>query len=82
MKTGNINSNITESYLGLLKTLTPEEKLEIIEQLTNTLKVDFSDKQQKTKNSFGSWVSDKSAEQIIDEIKSSRDFNRKLETLL
>lgn len=79
IKGSNINSTIVDGYLQLLDTLTPLNKLDIISRLSESMKIDITDKKKIFKKSFGAFKSKKSAEQIIEEIRSSRTFNREIE---
>lgn len=81
MKTQNINNSITSFYIGLLKNLSHDNKLDLIEKLSNSMKGELikSDKYAVLEKLFGSFESDKTAEQIIDEIRDSRTFNRQIE---
>ncbi|MBC8486636.1 MAG: hypothetical protein H8D45_11415 [Bacteroidetes bacterium] len=81
MESTNINTALIDSYFGLLKNLSPEIKLDLIERLTKTLKVDLSRKENSLQEAFGSWKSTKSAEEIIKELRESRNFNRQTEAL-
>jgi hypothetical protein len=81
MKTTNINTTLIDGYFGLIKNLSPEIKLGLIEKLTKTLKVDLSKKNESLQKAFGAWQSNQPAEVIIDEIRANRNFNRQLEAL-
>lgn len=74
------NAEIINSYLGLLKNLNQETKLELIEKLANSIKTGKKEKESRFENSFGSWKSKKSSDQIINEIRGSRTFNREIES--
>ncbi len=80
---GNIylNNKIVEDYFRLLKNLSPEIKKELITKLTETLKTDLNTNDRSIELAFGAWESKKSAEKIIDEIRSSRTFKREIKTL-
>lgn len=74
------NSKIIEGYLGLLDTLSPSNKLDLIAKLTASVKSDLKPKKSTFKKSFGAFESSKSAEEIINEIRESRVFNRQIES--
>ena len=57
---------IVETYSGLFEGLSSLSKLELIENLSKSLN-----------KSFGAFASDKSAEEIIEEIRLSRKFRKK-----
>ncbi|MDA6069589.1 hypothetical protein NJT12_08155 [Flavobacterium sp. AC] len=67
------DKNILESYSDLFEGLSFSNKLELIERLTKSLKVTKS-KENNFYKSFGAFASEKSAEEIISEIKSNRKF--------
>lgn len=80
MKTININNTLIEGYVQLLDNLSPEIKLDLISKLTQSVKYDMKAKKSAFKKSFGSFVSKKTADEINNEIRSSRNFNRKIES--
>jgi hypothetical protein len=79
MKAANINFNLIDSYLGLLNNLSPESKLELISKLSDSLKGTRKPTTKSLGDLYGSFISRKSADEIISELKSSRFFNRKME---
>lgn len=79
MKASEMNSKIIEGYVGLLSNLSTTNKLDLISRLTASVKNDLSTKKSTFKNSFGAFESQKSAEEIIEEIRSSRVATRKIE---
>lgn len=72
-----VDKHIVESYSGLFEGLSSLNKIELIETLTKSLKVEENLKEKKFYSSFGSFGSDKSAELISKEIKLSRKFRKK-----
>lgn len=69
--------NIIKAYTGLLEGLNTNSKIELIENLSKTLMEDANIKEKSFYKSFGAFESDKSAEEIISEIKLSRRFRNK-----
>ena len=67
------DKNILESYSDLFEGLSFSNKLELIERLTKSLKVAKS-KENNFYKSFGAFSSEKSAEEIVIEIKANRKF--------
>lgn len=67
------DKNILESYSDLFEGLSFSNKLELIERLTKSLKGTKS-KENNFYKSFGAFSSEKSAEEIVSEIKSNRKF--------
>jgi hypothetical protein len=80
MRTNEINTNLIDGYLELLGGLSPEKKLELISKLSDLVKVDLTRKNSTFRKSFGALDTEKSAEEIISEIRSSRLSNRKIES--
>jgi hypothetical protein len=78
MNTISINHTLIETYLALLKNLSQDDKLELIALLSQSMKIQQPN-ESSFKDLFGAFLSDKSAEQQIEEIKQSRVFNRKNE---
>jgi hypothetical protein len=71
------DKHIVETYSGLFEGLSSETKSELIEYLSKSLKTDKKNKESNFYESFGAFASDKSAEEIIADIKSSRNFREK-----
>jgi hypothetical protein len=69
--------NIIENYLGLFENLNSMSKLELIEKLTKSLKSESKSKESNFYKSFGAFSTEKSSDEIISEIKSSRKFRNK-----
>ena len=66
--------NIIETYSIMFNGLSPLSKIELIESLTKSLKKDKIEKIDNFYKSFGAFSTEKTAEQIVMEIKSSRKF--------
>ena len=71
------NKHIVESYSGLFEGLTYLSKIELIESLSKSLKKEKTTKDSTFYKSFGAFSSEKSAEEIIVDIKASRKFRNK-----
>lgn len=81
MKSVDINTAIIEGYLRLLDNLSPSSKLDLISKLTASVKSDITNKKNSFKKAFGAFQSEKSADEIINEIRSSRTFTRQIEDI-
>ena len=81
MEAADINTKLINSYLDLLKNLSPANKLDLIARLTLSVKSDMEVKNNAFEQAFGAWEGDESAEEIIDTIRSSRQFNRQIEEM-
>jgi len=73
------NTTIIDGYVELLENLSPDNKLDLISKLSASVKTDLVDKKSNFKKSFGAFVSEKTAEEIIEEIRNSRLFTREIE---
>lgn len=72
------NRNIVDAYIGLFEGLDAVTKTKIIENLSKLLKRSKkTDDDVEFFKAFGAFESDKSAEEIISDIKSSRTFRKK-----
>ncbi len=72
------DKHIVEVYSGLLEGLSSEIKIELIESLSKSLKTKKKNSESKLYKSFGAFASEKSAEEIVTDIKSSRKFRKKV----
>ena len=71
------DKHIVEIYSGILERLSDNSKMELIENLSKSLKKKGKPSEPLFYKSFGAFVSDKSAEEIVSDIKSNRRFRRK-----
>ena len=69
---------LIDNYIGLINNLEPKYKLEIIEKISKSLR--NREKITERKSTFGAFISKKSAEEIIEDVRSARKFNRVIET--
>jgi hypothetical protein len=81
MKSIDLNNQLIEDYMNLLQNLSHNSKLDLIAKLSQTLKVGKSASDKRFKNAFGAWGNTESAEDIITNIKNSRNFTRRTEGL-
>jgi len=79
MKAIDINTTLIEGYLRLLGNLSPNNKLDLISKLTLSIKTDITDRKKSFFKAFGAWESKQSADEIINDIRNSRSFNRQIE---
>jgi len=75
-----VEVNIINGYIELLENLSPNTKLELISKLTNSIKSDLKKKKNSFKKAYGAFESDKTAEEIIEDLRNSRNFNRQIES--
>jgi len=73
---------LADTYLGFLKYLKKEQKVQIIHELVKEI-ADYPSEQENSLASIdkfcGAWKSEKSTEEIASEIKNARLFNREVE---
>ncbi len=81
MKAADLKFNLIDSYLELLKSLSPESKLELITRLSDSLKGSKKPTQKSVSELYGAFISKESADEIIADLKATRNFNRKIEEL-
>ena len=79
MDTADINTTLIEGYLQMLDNLSPSNKLDLISKLSASVNSDIKNKKSTFKKAFGAFQSEKTADEIIDEIRSSRTFTRHIE---
>ncbi|MFT4094081.1 MAG: hypothetical protein QM640_10605 [Niabella sp.] len=77
MKAANIDTNLVNSYYTLLKSLSPNNKLELIALLSKSMKTTKKTKDSSWKSLFGALDLDQSADEFAEELKKSRKFIRK-----
>ena len=75
------NEVFLENYLGLLSSLSRESKIKLVESLNHDIKNDVFSENNWIDELYGSFVSDKPAEELISEIRSNRRFNREIADL-
>jgi hypothetical protein len=79
MKTTDANTKLLDSYVGLLKNLSIDNKLDLISKLSESIKSTSKKKETSFYQAFGAWDEDESADELIKKIKDSRNFNRNIE---
>lgn len=72
-----IDKHIVQTYSGLFEGLSSISKIELIESLSKSLKIEPKTKENSFYKSFGAFASTQSAEEIIADIKASRKFRKK-----
>ena len=68
---------IVDTYSGLFDGLNSITKLELLEKLAKSIRKEPTSKEKDFFKSFGAFASDKTAEEIVAEIKDSRKFREK-----
>ena len=68
---------IVENYSGLFEGLSSDSKIELIENLSKSLKSGKKAVDTAFFKSFGAFASEKSAKELVKEIKASRKFRKK-----
>lgn len=77
MNTADINTALIDSYFSLLKSLSPNSKLELIARLSKSMKTTKKTKDNSWKSLFGALVLDQSTDEFVEELKKDRKFIRK-----
>lgn len=77
MKASDINTNLIDSYFTLLKSLSPNNKLELIAKLSKSMKTTKKTKDISWKSLFGALKLDESADDFVENLKRDRKFSRK-----
>lgn len=80
MQSIDINKRLVDSYLELFKTLSPNTKLDLISGLSDSLKSTKRNKKQSVKALQADFIEEKTADEIISDLKAERTFTRKIET--
>ena len=75
------NKSTADYYFGVLKNLNADSKLDLISQLSQSLKSEEIDTTTSLESLFGAYKSAETADEIIAEIRSSRVSNRNIEAL-
>lgn len=73
--------NIADYYFGFFKNLKHDSKLDLITKLSESLKTTENMNEVSLQSLFGSFKSEQSADDIINEIRNSRNSNREIEEL-
>lgn len=68
---------LIDNYFSMLKDLSRNSKLKLIEKLSKSMKTDKQEKDNSWKSLYGSLKLDQSADEFIDELKSDRNFSDK-----
>ena len=74
------DTQIIDSYCGLLSNLNPDLKLKLIERLSKSVHKDLTAKKNRFEKSFGAWDDSRESEEIVNDIRNSRTFNREIES--
>ena len=73
------NTILIDNYYGLLSSLSKENKIRLIAKLSNSIIEESTESENVVDKFFGAFKSEKSAEELIIEIRESRVFNRTIE---
>lgn len=78
MKSLDTPQYLIETYLNLLKNISNNRKLELIAALSLSMTEERKN-EELANTSFGAFQTEKNAEQLIEEIRQFRCFNKKVE---
>ena len=73
--------SVADYYFGILKNLNPDSKLDLISKLSQSLKKSDEPVDVSLQSLFGAYQSEESADEIIEQLRTSRVMNRNRETL-
>ena len=73
------NTVLIDNYYGLLRSLSKENKIKLIAKLSDSIIEETTENENLIDKFFGAFKSEKSAEELIKEIRDSRTFNRTIE---
>ncbi|HRO43841.1 MAG TPA: hypothetical protein PL009_13475 [Flavipsychrobacter sp.] len=73
--------SIADYYFGFLKNLNADSKLDLISKLSQSLKKSDDTPEVSLQSLFGAYQSEETADEIIEQLRASRVFNRNRETL-
>lgn len=77
VKTKDTNTYLVEHYMELLNNLSNDSKLELIARLARSMKTGKKADSVPLADLYGSFISDQSADELVDDLKKARVFNRK-----
>ena len=80
MQTIDVNKKLVDSYLELLKNLNANSKLDLISKLSDSLKSGKKNKISSLKSLSNDFIPEKTADEIIDDLKKARNFKRETES--
>lgn len=80
MITTSQHASDADYYFGVLKNLSADSKLDLISQLSQSLKSDKTDSA-SLESLFGAYKSEETADEIIADIRSSRFFHHNIEPI-
>ncbi|MGY3089750.1 hypothetical protein ACVWYF_002798 [Hymenobacter sp. UYAg731] len=69
--------HLVETYAGLFEGLSALSKRELMDSLAQSLKASPATKESRFYQSFGAFASEKSAEEIVAELKAGRQFQQR-----
>ena len=75
----NSSTILIDNFFNLISSLSRENKIKLIAKLSNSIVDDLPKDENTVEKFFGAFKSEKSAEEILKEIRESRNFDRKLE---
>jgi hypothetical protein len=74
-KSLSVDQSLLDNYFGLLKSLSRETKIQLTAKLTRNIADETDLHTNKIDRFCGAWKSEKTAEEIIAEIRADRTFN-------
>jgi len=81
MKSLDSNTILINSYFKLFQNLSLSGKADLISKLSESIKSSKQNNSNEFDKAFGGWKGNETADQLIESIKTSRNFNREIEEL-
>ena len=75
----NNNSTIVYNYFDMISLLNPDYQSELINLLSKSLAKKTVKREKSISHLFGAWIGEETAEEMIDNFRKSRVFNRNTE---
>ena len=72
--------SLADYYFRFLKNLNSDSKLDLIAKLSQSLKSNDETSEVSLQSLFGAYESEETADEIIEQLRGSRVFNRNIET--
>ena len=75
-----VGNTVIEGYLKLVDSLSESSKLALVKRLNSSIEPKEAVNDTTFKQAFGAFVSDQTAEELIEELRRERTFNRHTES--
>lgn len=76
MEESDFKFNLVDNYLGLLRSLSPENKMELISRLSDSLKGSTKPTVKSISDLYGAFISNESVDEILSHLRTNRNLSR------